>query len=158
MWIIPGFRSLFVLFILWTQKCKVDIDLRDTISRSQSRFFFFLSWPVGIGLISIWDLKLTHVYICRPTSSHQLLPVPLSPCLSLWSPPERWLRTTLHRRYHGNWQWLEICGIIEPRPVWLTGLGASPPPLGDRPFLQSHQWHSICVKAPFEGPPGVRFD
>lgn len=123
-----------------------------------------ITWPTGSSVISMRHRRLTDLIWSSGThtcvhllwfshvlhrSSHQL---PSAPSFS----PERWLHMTLQRRYQGNWQWLEICGINEPRPVWLTGLG--PPSLWDRPFLQSHQWHSICVKAPFEGPPGVRFD
>lgn len=55
--------------------------------------------------------------LCR--NSHQLLS-------ALPFPLQHWLRASLHRWYHGNWQWLKICSIIEARPVWLKGLGSPP--------------------------------
>lgn len=62
------------------------------------------------------------------------------------------LSATLHRRYQGNWQWLEICSIIEPQPVWLTGLW--PPPFSTDPSSEAITDIQFVLKLPLRGPQG----
>lgn len=112
---------------------------------------------MAISLNSAWNCRLTDVYthaytyVDFPTcstnpSGHQLLSAPSLPLQCL-------LHRTLHRRYHGNWQWLEICSIFEPRPVWLTGLGAFPPIKTD-PSSKAISDIQFVLKLLLRGPQG----
>lgn len=100
------------------------------------------------------NLSVTHAHTCihllwfshvLHRSSHQLLS-------ALSFPLKCWLHATLHRRYQGNWQWLEICSIIEPRPVWLTGLG--PPLFKTNPSSKAISDIQFVLKLPLRGPQG----
>lgn len=88
--------------------------------------------PSLTGTICSEDRQISrsrsHIY-CRHTPILLIFPhapqkQPPVAELSRFGPESLLLCATLHRRYQGNWQWLKICSIIEPRPVWLTGLGS----------------------------------
>lgn len=106
-------------------------------------------------MISVWHPELT---ICsedhKISLSHTHTPPLIFPRAPQIQPPvaERWLHATFHRRYQGNWQWLEICSIIEPRPVWLKGL--RPPPFETDPSSKAISDIQFVLKLPLRGPKG----
>lgn len=121
-------------------------------------------------VIRVWHPALTGwQFVWKATKSHLHTPLvfprapqirpPVTECslflllsLSLSLPLKPRLHATLHRRYQSNWQWLEICSIIEPRPVWLTGL--EPPPFETDPSSGAISDIQFVLKLLLRGPQG----
>ena len=122
-------------------------------------FTSFSTQPGDSSVTSLWHPRLTFWRPQNLSYTHlhtTTLIFPHAPLIQWWAPSffflQLWLHATLHRRYQGNWQWLEICSIIEPRTVWLTGLG--PPLLETGPSYWAISDIQFVLKFPLRGPKG----